>query len=67
MYLKPVKMRNMPVGFEIASIISVGDNFSETEIKICFFHFPQDVYRKILEFGYAAQHREDKDFNLYAS
>ena len=50
--------------FEMACINSVGDNFPDTVIKGCFFHFSQAIYRKILEFGYAAQYREDKDFNL---
>ena len=48
----------------MAGINSVGDNFQNTEIKGCFFHFSQANYRKILEFGYAVQHREDKEFNL---
>ena len=50
--------------FEMACINSVGDNFPDTEIKGCFFHFSQAIYRKILEFDYAVQYREDKDFNL---
>ena len=50
--------------FEMACINSVGDNFPDTEIKGCFFHFSQAIYRKILEFGYAVQYCEDKDFNL---
>ena len=48
----------------MACINSVGDNFPDTEIKGCFFHFSQAIYRKILEFGYAVQYRKDKDFNL---
>ena len=48
----------------MACINSVGDNFPETEIKGCFLHFPQAIYRKILEFGYAVQYLEDKEFNL---
>ena len=50
--------------FEMACINSVGDNFSDTEIKGCFFHFSQAMYRKILKFGYAVQYCEDKEFNL---
>ena len=37
----------------MACINSVGDNFPDTEIKGCFFHFSQAICRKILEFGYA--------------
>ena len=39
------------------------EHFPETEIKGSFFLFSQAIYRKILEFGYPAQYREDKDFN----
>ena len=50
--------------FEMTCNNSVGDNFPDAEIKGCFFHFSQAIYRKILEFGYAVQNREDKECNL---
>ena len=60
----PSTPRSTMMDFETVCINSVGYNFSNTEIKDCFFHFSQAIYRKIFELGYAVQYRQEKEFNL---
>ncbi len=49
--------------FEQASINVVSTVFPDTEVKGCFFHFSQSIYRKILDLGQATKYRDDKNFN----
>ena len=48
---RPPLPSSIMIDFEMAGIKSVGDNFPDTKIKGCFFHFSQAIYRRILEYG----------------
>ena len=52
------------IDFEKASINSLRMAFPETEIKGCFFHFTQSIYRKIQAHGFQQRYLEDKEFSI---
>ena len=41
--------------FESASLNAVSESFPNTDLKGCFFHLCQALYRKITELGFAAR------------
>ena len=52
------------VDFEQAMINSVHQVLPNTQVKGCFYHFSQNVYRKIQEHGLQQRYQEDTDFAL---
>ena len=59
--LKPVSIM---IDFELAVINSLERVFLDSEIKGCFFHLSQNIYRKIQENGLQQRYQEDSDFTL---
>ena len=59
--LKPVSIM---INFELAVINSLERVFPDSEIKGCFFHLSQNIYRKIQENGLQQRYQEDSDFAL---
>ena len=52
------------VDFELAAINSFSLNFPGTQIKGCFFHLTQNLWRKIQELGLKARYQQDPSFAL---
>ena len=59
-----LKPATIMVDFELAVINSLESIFPECEIKGCFFHLSQNIYRKIQENGLLKRYQEDCDFAL---
>lgn len=59
-----LKPNHVMVDFELAAIHGVSNEFSETEVHGCFFHFQQCIWRKIQEVGLQAQYGRDPEFAL---
>ena len=54
------------VDFEIGARNALLRVFPQTEIKGCFFHLSQCVYRKVQEAGLQQRYQADADFSLTA-
>ena len=52
------------VDFKQAMINSVHQVLPNTQVKGCFYHFSQNIYRKIQEHGLQQRYQEDTDFVL---
>ena len=52
------------VDFELAAINFFSINFRGTQIKGCFFHLTQNLWRKIQEFELKARNQQDPSFAL---
>lgn len=63
--LKPtLHPRSMMFDFEVASRNALLRVFPDVDIKGCFFHLAQCVYRRVQDNGLQARYRDDQDFNL---
>jgi len=54
---------SMMVDFEKGAINALQLHFPDTEIKSCFFHFSQCIYRKIQSCGFQKRYQEDGEFS----
>ena len=52
--------------FEIASINTINEVYPFAMHSTCFFHFCQNIYRKIQNVGLSTKYSKDADFNLLA-
>ncbi|KAF0703167.1 MULE domain-containing protein, partial [Aphis craccivora] len=52
--------------FEIAAIASINEFYPFAVHSTCFFHFCQNIYRKIQNVGLSIKYSNDADFNLLA-
>ena len=52
------------VDYEAAIINTIRDNFPNTDVKGCFFHLSQNIFRKIQEHGLQVKYQDDSDFAL---
>jgi len=52
------------VDFEMAFISAYKDEFPTTEIKGCFFHFKQCLWRKIQSCGLKKMYDDDVEFSM---
>ena len=52
------------VDFEKAVIHSFPTQFPHTEVKGCFFHSCQNVWRKVQQLGLATKYKQDSEFAL---
>jgi len=52
--------------FGKAAINSINETFPFAIHSTCFFHFSQNIYRKIQEFGLSSKYANDVEFNLLA-
>ena len=52
------------VDFEKAVINSFSKQFPHTEVKGCFFHLCQNVWRKVQQLGLATRYKQDSEFAL---
>jgi len=59
-----LKPTSIMIDFELAVINSLERIFPDCEIKGCFFHLSQNIYRKIQENGLQQRYQEDPDFAL---
>jgi len=59
-----LKPASIMVDFEMAVITTLERVFPDSEIKGCFFHLSQNIYRKIQESGLQQRYQEDSDFAL---
>ena len=56
--------KTIMIDFEKAMINSLQLAFPQTEIKGCYFHFCQSIYRKIQSNGFNQRYLEDKEFSI---
>lgn len=59
-----LKPTSVMIDFEMAVINSLEIVFPESEVKGCFFHLSQNIYRKIQENGLQQRYQEDSNFAL---
>ena len=52
------------IDFERAMLNALIVHFPETDVKGCFFHLCQNIYRKIQEFGFQKQYQDNNEFSL---
>jgi len=57
---QPLSPSTVQVDFEMAAIRSVQEAFPDAEIKGCFFHFTQAVWRKVQELGLSVLYKDDE-------
>lgn len=50
------------IDFEAAAIRAISNEFPETEVRGCFFHFTQCIWRQIQHLGLATRYSNDADF-----
>ena len=55
--------RSIMVDFEKGAINSLWAVFPNAEVKACFFHFNQCIYRKIQSYGLQKRYQEDGEFS----
>ena len=55
---------NLIVDFEKAAINAFESHFLQTQVKGCFFHLTQNVWRKIQELGLKKKYQQDSSFAL---
>ncbi|XP_048764782.2 uncharacterized protein LOC125672628 [Ostrea edulis] len=51
------------IDFEVAARNAVKDNFPNTTIRGCFFHYTQCIWRKVQNCGLTTEFRENEDFH----
>ncbi len=51
------------IDFEAAMIGAIQEEFHNTRIRGCLFHFSQALWRKVQELGLAVRYKEDEAFN----
>ena len=52
------------VDYEIAMINSLRTAFPQTQIKCCFFHLSQNIYRKLQICGFQQRYQNDREFSV---
>ncbi|XP_074653594.1 uncharacterized protein LOC141907751 [Tubulanus polymorphus] len=62
LFLSP---KTVVIDFELAVLNATKSVFSDIEIRGCFYHLSQCIYRKIQNLGLATMYRDDKDFQLF--
>ncbi|XP_071093722.1 uncharacterized protein [Haliotis cracherodii] len=56
---QPFNPETFPVDFEVAAIRALQTEFQGSDIKGCFFHFTQAIWRKTQELGLAVGYRDN--------
>ncbi|XP_074652694.1 uncharacterized protein LOC141907015 [Tubulanus polymorphus] len=62
LFLSP---KTVVIDFELAVLNTTKSVFGDIEIRGCFYHLAQCIYRKIQNLGLATMYRDDKDFQLF--
>ena len=50
--------------FEKTHMNSISSEFRSASISTCLFHFGQNIYRKVCEFGFKHKHHTDDEFSI---
>lgn len=52
------------IDYERAALNTIKTEFCDTEVKCCFFHMSQCIWRHVQEFGQQTTYRNDPEFSL---